>query len=159
VYLAAYLPILTGWQLAPGAEPSHTSTGTDGNASPIFGLKIPVGYRHWELIAPSQEIGRLDELRVIVGNGQLLTGISRPNAAVPDGTILVKLAWTRLPSSLFAGAFVLGAATTARFMVKNSRKYAATGGLGVWPLRRWKARRRGAAPTMFWLPFIKGTGP
>jgi hypothetical protein len=31
--------------------------------SPIFGVTIPDGYRQWELIAPSQETGGLDELR------------------------------------------------------------------------------------------------
>ena len=42
--------------------------GADGeDSSPIFGVKIPAGYRQWELIAPSHEEG-FDELRGILGN-------------------------------------------------------------------------------------------
>ena len=43
---------------------------------------------------------------------------------------MVKLAWKRDPSSEFDGAFVPGTATTVQVMVKDSRKYAATGGWG-----------------------------
>jgi hypothetical protein len=35
----------------------------DQEASPIFGVTIPAGYRQWELVAPSHEAGSLDELR------------------------------------------------------------------------------------------------
>ena len=38
------------------------------NASPIFGVTIPDGYRHWELVAPAIEAAPLDELRAVVGN-------------------------------------------------------------------------------------------
>jgi hypothetical protein len=50
----------------------------------------------------------------------------------PDGAIVAKIAWKHapLPNPPFAGAFVPGAATTVQLMVKDSRKYAATGGWG-----------------------------
>jgi hypothetical protein len=37
-------------------------------ASPIFGVTIPVGYRQWEMIAPSHQTGSFNELRAIMGN-------------------------------------------------------------------------------------------
>jgi hypothetical protein len=48
----------------------------------------------------------------------------------PDGAILAKLAWKHVPSAEFPAAFVPGIATTVQIMVKDSKKYAATGGWG-----------------------------
>ncbi len=48
----------------------------------------------------------------------------------PDGAILVKLAWHHVQSEEFAPAFVPGTATTVQVMVKDSKRYAATGGWG-----------------------------
>jgi hypothetical protein len=38
------------------------------DASPIFGVTVPEGYKQWELIAPAEEAAPLDELRAVVGN-------------------------------------------------------------------------------------------
>jgi hypothetical protein len=102
----------------------------DENVSPIFGVGIPAGYRQWELIAPSQETGKLDELRVVLGNAAAMKAYREGTLPFPDGTILAKLAWKHVPSTEFAGAFVPGRATTVQIMVKDSKKYAATGGWG-----------------------------
>ena|SRR6516162_8069779 len=58
----------------------------------------------------------------------------------PDGTIIAALHWDRVKSEdnskLLVGAFpgaqsfVVGSAVNAQFMVKDSKKYAATGGWG-----------------------------
>jgi hypothetical protein len=48
----------------------------------------------------------------------------------PDGAILVKLAWKRLPSAEFEGAFVPGAPTTVQVMVKDAQRFATSGGWG-----------------------------
>jgi hypothetical protein len=48
----------------------------------------------------------------------------------PDGTVLAKLAWKHVASPEFEPASIPGAATTVQFMVKDSKKYAATGGWG-----------------------------
>jgi len=44
--------------------------------------------------------------------------------------VLVKLAWQRRQSSKFESASVPGAATTVQVMVKDSKRYAASGGWG-----------------------------
>lgn len=109
--------------------PLATSQAED-DSSPIFGVGIPTGYRQWELIAPSHEAGDFNELRSILGNAIAMTAYREGTLPFPDGAILVKLAWKREPSSEFAGAFVPGHATTVQIMVKDSKRYASTGGWG-----------------------------
>jgi Cytochrome P460 len=99
-------------------------------ASPIFGVTIPPGYRSWEIVAPSQETGNLDELRAVIGNELSMTAYRNQTLPFPDGAILVKLAYKRVQSAEFPAAFVPGPATTVQVMVKDSRRYAATGGWG-----------------------------
>jgi hypothetical protein len=48
----------------------------------------------------------------------------------PDGSILVKLAYKRVQSNEFPAAFVPGSPTTVQVMVKDSKRYASTGGWG-----------------------------
>jgi hypothetical protein len=100
------------------------------NASPLFGVTIPPGYRQWPLIAPAQEAAPLDELRAVLGNPTAMAAYRDGTLPFPDGTILVKLAWKHVPSPEFAPASVPGAATTVQVMVKDSKRYAATGGWG-----------------------------
>ncbi len=100
------------------------------SASPIFGVTIPAGYRKWEMVAPSHEAGTLDELRGILGNAVAMKAYHEGTLPFPDGTVLAKLAWKHVPSSEIEGAFVPGRTTTVQIMVKDSRKYASTGGWG-----------------------------
>jgi hypothetical protein len=106
-----------------------TSGRADDDSSPIFGVKIPPGYRQWELIAPSHESG-FNELRGILGNAISIEAYRQGTLPFPDGAILAKLAWKREPSSEFPGAFVPGHSTTVQIMVKDTKKYASTGGWG-----------------------------
>ncbi|KVD40579.1 cytochrome C oxidase subunit III [Burkholderia sp. MSMB1078WGS] len=99
-------------------------------ASPIYGVTIPPGYRKWEMVAPAEEAAPLDELRVVLGNPVAIRALERATLPFPDGTILVKLAYKRKQSDEFAPATVPGQATTVQVMVKDSRRYAATGGWG-----------------------------
>jgi hypothetical protein len=103
--------------------------GGSGNdtGSPIFGVKLPDGYRQWELIAVSQ--GK-DELKSVVGNGIALKAYREGKLPFPDGAIMVKLSWKREPLAGFDGDFVPGAPTMVQVMVKDAKKYAATGGWG-----------------------------
>ena len=102
---------------------------TDNDASPIFGVKIPQGYRNWEMVAVSHEAG-LDELRGVLGNDVAMKAYREGTLPFPDGTVLAKLAWKHVPVPGVKGAFVAGDATTVQIMVKDSKKYASTGGWG-----------------------------
>lgn len=99
-------------------------------ASPIYGVAIPDGYRQWAFIAPALEAEPLDEFRVVVGNGIAAEAYAQGTLPFPDGAVLVRLAWKRRQSPDFEPASVPGAATTVQVMVKDSGKYASTGGWG-----------------------------
>lgn len=102
----------------------------NGDASPIYGVKLPENYRQWPLIAPAQEAAPLDELRAVLGNELAIEAYQHSTLPFPDGTVLVKLAWKHVQSPEFEPASIPGAATTVQVMVKDSKKYAATGGWG-----------------------------
>jgi hypothetical protein len=110
---------------------------SDGAAAPIFGVKIPPGYRDWRLISVAREEGDLDDLRAILGNDVAIKAYREGTRPFPDGTIIARLAWSYTPSEennkAFgrAQSFVAGPPKNGvQFMVKDSRKYASTGGWG-----------------------------
>jgi len=115
---------------------AHASGYADGEADPIFGIKIPPGYRDWKLISVAHEEGNLNDLRALLGNDLAIKAYREGKLPFPDGTIIARLAWSYVPSEennkVFgrAQSFVPGAATNVQFMVKDSKKYAATGGWG-----------------------------
>ncbi len=110
--------------------------GADDEGSPIFGVKIPVGYRQSEMVGMSHEAGNLDELRGILGNALAIKAFRDGTLPFPYGATIAKLTWKHVPSvgdDAALGsmqAFVPGAATAVQIMVKDSKKYAATGGWG-----------------------------
>ncbi|MBV1838605.1 cytochrome P460 family protein [Acetobacter estunensis] len=112
--------------VASGA-PAEPDTDT---VSPIYGVSIPENYRQWHLIAPASEAEPIDELRVVLGNKTAVDAYHAGKLPFPDGTILVKLAWKRRQSPEFGPATIPGEPTTVQVMVKNSTKYAASGGWG-----------------------------
>jgi Cytochrome P460 len=125
---ASLVTIASSFVFAVMPIPSRGANPLD--ASPMFGVTIPEGYRQWELVAPAQEAEPLDELRAVLGNTAAIDAYKRGALPFPDGTIFAKLAWKHVPSPEFEAASVPGAATTVQIMVKDSQKYAATGGWG-----------------------------
>lgn len=104
--------------------------GSRSPAAPIYGVQLPDGYRDWPLVAPAQEAAPLDELRVIVGNPIAMRAYRDNIRPFPDGSVLVKRAWKHEQSPDFEPASIPGAATTVQVMVKDSKRYASTGGWG-----------------------------
>ncbi len=108
----------------------------DEEAAPIFGITIPPGYRDWKLISVAHEAGDLNDIRAILGNDLAIDAYRRGKLPLPDGAIIARLAWSYVPSAennkVFgrSQSFVAGSATNIQFMVKDSKKYAATGGWG-----------------------------
>src|SRR2546422_6220619 len=109
----------------------------DREAAPIFGVKIPPGYRDWRLISVAHEEGNLNDLRAILGNDVAIKAYREGNRPFPDGTIIARLAWSYVPLEESEKAFgrlqsfVAGPPKNGvQFMVKDSRKYASTGGWG-----------------------------
>ena len=114
----------------------------DGEAAPIYGVRIPAGYRDWKLIAVDHLLiaGKADQLRAQLGNDIAIKAFKEGKIPFPDGAIIAAIHWTRVPSEdnnkvlagPFPGAqsFVVGSPVNVQFMVKDSKKYAATGGWG-----------------------------
>src|SRR5215211_8005502 len=120
-----------------GAYMAPASGQADGEAAPIFGVKIPTGYRDWRLISVAHEEGNLNDLRAILGNDVAIKAAWEGTLPFPDGTIIARLAWSYDPleeSSKAFGrpqSFVAGPPKNGvQFMVKDSRKYASTDGWG-----------------------------
>ncbi len=127
---AAMVSSMVAAGVAAWAQDALQKTPNAQDVSPIYGVAIPTGYRQWELIAPAQEAEPLDELRAVLGNSMAIRAYQDKTLPFPDGTVLVKLAWKHVQSSEFAPASVPGMATTVQVMVKDSMKYASTGGWG-----------------------------
>jgi hypothetical protein len=112
------------------------SLHADDSASPIFVTKIPPGYRDWRLISVSHEAGNLNSIGAVLGNDVAIKAYREGKLTYPDGTIIAALHYGHVPSAennkVFGQpqSFVAGAPTNIQFMVKDSTKYAATGGWG-----------------------------
>jgi len=106
-------------------------------AAPIFGIKMPAGYRDWRLISVAHEEGKLNDFRAILGNDTAIKAYREGAHPFPDGTIIARLAWSYDPLEESEKAFghpqsfVAGSPKNGvQFMVKDSVKYASTGGWG-----------------------------
>jgi hypothetical protein len=112
------------------------SKPVDQQPDPVFGITIPADYRDWKLISVAHEAGNLNDLRAVLGNDVAITAYRDRKRRFPDGAIIARLAWTYVPSEENNKAFgrsqsfVAGLPTNVQFMVKNSKKYASTGGWG-----------------------------
>jgi cytochrome P460 len=113
-----------------------TSEHADGAAAPIFVTQIPPGYRDWRLISVAHEEGNLHSFAAILGNDVAIKAYREGKLPYPDGTIIAALHYGHVPSEendkVFGDpqSFVPGPPTNVQFMVKDSKKYAATGGWG-----------------------------
>lgn len=98
------------------------------------GIELPAGYKDWRLIAPSHRSDN-NTLRVVLGNDVAIAA-ARANRVNPwpDGTVLAKLVWKDATHPNWPTATVPGAFVHAEFMIKDAKKYAATGG---WGYARW----------------------
>ena len=74
------------------------SRHADEEAAPIFGIKIPPGYRDWRLISVAHEEGNLNDLRALLGNDVAIKAYREGKLPFPDGTIIARLAWSYVPS-------------------------------------------------------------
>jgi hypothetical protein len=130
---------------AAGCLTARASEESSAKATPIFGVELPDGYRDWPLITVAREEW-LKDIRAVLGNERALDAYRRGRLPFPDGTIIARLAWEYRASeeneAAFArvlkgppgerfGSFVAGHPVNGvQFMVKDSKRYAATGGWG-----------------------------
>ena len=141
-------------------EPQTGTVGNSSNASPIYGVTIPAGFRDWKLISVNHLItDKLNQLRAQLGNDIAIKAFREGKLPFPDGTIIVALHWNHVPSeennkvlvAAFPGAqsFVAASAVNVQVMVKDSKKYAATGGWGFADFKDGKPGDRALHETCF----------
>ena len=154
----AYLLVAVAMVAGIVAYTAPAPAQTDGGAAPIFVTKIPPGYRDWRLISVSHEAGNLNSIGAVLGNDVAIKAYREGTLPYPDGTIIAALHYGHVPSEennkIFgqAQSFVPGSPTNIQFMVKDSTKYAATGGWGFATFSRRQTRRRGGDENLLPLP-------
>ena len=108
----------------------------DGQPAPPFVTEIPQGYRDWRWISSAHEAGNLNSLGAVLGNEVAFKAFQERKLPYPDGSIIAALHYRNVPSEennkVFgqAQSFVPGSPTNIQFMVKDTKKYTATGGWG-----------------------------
>jgi len=138
-------------------------------ASPIYGVTIPAGYRGWQLISVGHLAGssldgsggKLMQLRAQLGNDIAIKAMREGTLPFPDGAIIAALHWNEVPSDdnnkVLAGGFpgaglqssFAGSAVNVQFMVKDSKKYASTGGWGFADFKNGKPGNEALHKTCF----------
>ena len=128
---------------AQSAKEAQPQAGS--NASPIYGVTIPPGYREWSVISVGHLTdtgGKVKQLRAQLGNDIAMKAFREGKLPFPNGAIIAALHWTEVSSEendkvLAIGfpdrglqSFVAGPIENIQFMVKDSNKYAATDGWG-----------------------------
>ena len=118
---------------APAAAPTHSS-----KPAPLFGISIFPGWRDWALVSVAHEAGDLNDIRGILGNDIAIKAYREGTLTFPDGAIIARVAWKYVPSEENDKAFGRSQSFVAgpppawylQFMVKDSKKFASTGGWG-----------------------------
>jgi Cytochrome P460 len=119
-----------------GGAMTFAAGGADYESSSVLGGKLPPGYRDWKLISVAHEEGTLNDIRAILGNDVAIKAYREGKLPYPDGSIVARLAWSYVSSEEnnkafgHSQSFVAGPPTNVQFMVKDSKKYASTGGWG-----------------------------
>ena len=130
-------PLLVGAvAICAVASITVAASRADETATPTYLKQIPAGYRDWRLISVAHEEGDLHSFAAVLGNDVAIKAYREGKLPFPDGTIIAALHYRHVPSEennkVFGRdqSFVAGPPTNIQFMVKDSKKYAATGGWG-----------------------------
>jgi hypothetical protein len=132
----AFLLVAVATLASVGTYLVPTFGQADKNSAPVYVTKMPPGYRDWKLISVAHEEGSLHSFAAILGNDVAIKAFREGTLPYPDGTIIAALHYGHIPSEennkVFGDpqSFVPGPPTNVQFVVKDSKKYAATGGWG-----------------------------
>jgi Cytochrome P460 len=147
-----FVPVALGASAAAVAYVAPASGQAEGKAAPVCGITIPPGYRDWTMISIANVGDPVNDLRVKLGNDVAIEAYRDGALPFPDGAIIARLAYQQVTSEennvairpvaeksgltpeqvtkLLDESFVAGPPTNVQFMVKDSKKYASTGGWG-----------------------------
>ena len=109
------------------------------NASPIYGVTIPAGYRYWQVVGVSHapdEAGP-GRIKAILGNPLAIKALREGTTPLPDGAMVAKVTWKAEQHPDWSNrtlsepnAFIPGDRVKLQVMVKDTSRYASTGGWG-----------------------------
>ena len=86
--------VATGALASTIAYMAPASGQADGEAAPIYEIKIPSGYRDWRLISVNHLAGgNLKQMRAQLGNDVAIKAFREGKLPFPDGTIIAALHW------------------------------------------------------------------
>lgn len=108
----------------------------DDAAVAPYVTEMPQGFRDYQWVSSAHEAGTLNSLGAVLGNDIAMKAYREGKYPFPDGTIIAALHYKNIPSDennkIFGKvqSFVPGAPTNIQFMIKDSTRYAATGGWG-----------------------------
>ena len=131
-----------------------------GEAASTAGITLPQGYREWALISIARVGGPVNDMRAKLGNEVAIRAFRDGQLPFPDGAIIARLAWNAVTSEennnalrplleravgpdvtqkTLSESVVAGTPTNVQFMVKDSKKFASTGGWGFAQFTNGKA--------------------
>lgn len=135
----------------------RTSDQATGDPS----ITLPPEYRDWALISVAAVGPPVNDVRAKLGNYIAMSDLRQGTIPYRDGAVIARLAWKQTTdpqtnnalqlqaqqvglsadaiANLLSKSFVAGAATNVQFMVKDSTKYASTGGWGFAQFTNGKA--------------------
>jgi hypothetical protein len=124
IIAGAFLCALGTWVLA--AQDKYTVKVPNGLAFTEF-----KGYESWQLVSISQSAG---VMAAILANPEMIkayqAGIPGNGKPFPDGAKLAKIHWNPKNLETYPSATVPGTQHDMDFMVKDSKRFAASGGWG-----------------------------
>lgn len=107
----------------------------DAKSAPEAAKSVHGDYQDWRLLSVSHRTEK-ETLRAILGNDTAIEAARKgENKPWPDGSVLAKVVWKERPHPNWPQAIVPGEFVGAEAMIKDSKKYAATGG---WGFAHWQ---------------------
>jgi hypothetical protein len=160
--VCAATTVCTLYVTKSAAQSEQGQPQAESNAAPIYGITIPAGYREWRLISVNHLAGdKLKQVRAQLGNDIAIKAFREGKLPFPDGTIIAALHWNEASSDennkvlavgfpgLSLQSSVAESAQNVQFMVKDSKKYAATGGWGFGDFKNGKPGNQALHETCF----------
>jgi hypothetical protein len=131
----AFVLVSLAAMIGAGSTPAGSGQAGQEPGAP-FVKEIPEGYRDWRVISVAHEEGNLHSFAIVLGNDAAVKSYRDGKLPFADGSIIAALHYSHTPSEennkVFGQpqSFVPGSPTNIQFMVKDSTRYAATGGWG-----------------------------
>ena len=151
--VASAAVVALGLAFAGGHDIRAQFLGQTSEAAAVdSSITLPAGYRDWPLISVAAVGPPVNDVRAKLGNDIAMGDLRQGTIPYRDGAIIARLAWKQTADpqtsnalrlqaqqvglsaeaieKLLSQSFIAGAATNVQLMVKDSKKYASTGGWG-----------------------------